>query len=421
MISLSVFKRITVVYMLFLGINIPLQALNIKVCQSCEINSIKKAIELSSPGDTLSISKGTYNENQINVNKALTIIGSPGSIVDGGGEYGIFIITADSVKITGLTIRNVQVNYLEEISGIRVRKSSHFDLHNNLFENTFFAIYLEHAKNGRITDNIMKGEAKEEASSGNAIHAWYCENLHVEGNTASGHRDGIYFEFVDSSEVVDNYMHDNLRYGLHFMFSNDDKYHKNRFEANGAGVAVMFSKRISMHRNEFVRNRGMASYGLLLKEISDGEISQNLFRENTVGIFVEGANRVDYTKNTFLNNGWAIKVSGACVDNNIVRNNFIANSFDMTFAGRVSSNTIEKNYWSEYTGYDLDRDNYGDVPYRPVKLFNYIVQQTPEAIVLLRSLFVDIINFSESVSPIFTPKDVMDPLPRMQPVSTTFY
>jgi nitrous oxidase accessory protein len=93
----------------------------------------------------------------------------------------------------------------------------------------------------------------------------------------------------------------------------------------------------------------------------------------------------------------------------------------MTFAGKVSNNTIQQNYWSAYTGYDLDRDTYGDVPYRPVKLFNYIVQQTPEAIVLLRSLFVDIINFSESVSPIFTPKDVVDPQPRMLPLHTKIY
>jgi nitrous oxidase accessory protein len=176
-----------------------------------------------------------------------------------------------------------------------------------------------------------------------------------------------------------------------------------------------------MEENRFLRNRGMASYGLLLKEISDGEIRQNNFRENTVGIFVEGSNRINYLNNTLVDNGWAIKVSGGCIENNIQNNNFIGNSFDMTFAGKVSNNTIQQNYWSAYTGYDLDRDTYGDVPYRPVKLFNYIVQQTPEAIVLLRSLFVDIINFSESVSPIFTPKDVVDPQPRMLPLHTKIY
>jgi len=51
------------------------------------------------------------------------------------------------------------------------------------------------------------------------------------------------------------------------MFSNDDVYEDNTFENNGAGVAVMFSKRISMYNNIFKENWGTASYGLLLKEI----------------------------------------------------------------------------------------------------------------------------------------------------------
>ena len=69
---------------------------------------------------------------------------------------------------------------------------------------------------------------------------------------------------------------------------------------------------------------------------------------------------------------------------------------------------FDKNYWSNYTGYDLDKDGIGDVPYRPVKLFSYVVNKTPEALVLLRSLFVDMINFSEKVSPVFTPDNLMD-------------
>lgn len=393
----------------------------IEVCPDCKISSIKEAVLAAETHDTIIVHKGIYRENKIHINTPLTLMGKKGSVIDGGGKQGIILVAADHVTITGLTIRNVQVNYLKEISGIRVRKSSHYTITENRFENTYYAIYLEHSDSGSVTNNVMHGNALEEASSGNAIHAWYCNNLFIKGNEASGHRDGIYLEFVDESEIINNYAHNNLRYGLHFMFSNDDRYHNNTFEDNGAGVAVMFSKRIIMTQNIFVRNRGMASYGLLLKEISDGEITENVFRENTVGIFVEGSNRINYDKNSFVDNGWAIKVSGGCIENHITNNNFIGNSFDMTFAGSVSNNTIEKNYWSAYTGYDLDRDSYGDVPYRPVKLFNYVVQKTPEAIVLLRSLFVDIINFSESVSPIFTPKEVFDSQPRMLPIVTKIY
>ena len=47
---------------------------------------------------------------------------------------------------------------------------------------------------------------------------------------------------------------------------------------------------------------------------------------------------------------------------------------------------FKSNYWSEYTGYDLDRDGIGDVPYRPVKLFSYIANRTPETIIFAQKL-----------------------------------
>jgi nitrous oxidase accessory protein len=62
----------------------------------------------------------------------------------------------------------------------------------------------------------------------------------------------------------------------------------------------------------------------------------------------------------------------------------------------------------------LDKNGVGDVPYRPVKLFSYIVNRTPETIILMRSLFIDMIDFSEKVSPVFTPDDLLDDYPLMK-------
>jgi len=198
------------------------------------------------------------------------------------------------------------------------------------------------------------------------------------------------------------------------MFSNNDSYEKNIFENNGAGVAVMFSKDIRMTGNIFRKNWGTAAFGLLLKEINDSEISGNVFEENTTGISIEGANRISYNNNNFIRNGWAIKVRGACYTNRFTGNNFLYNSFDLSYNSNLNDNLFEGNFWSGYTGYDLDKNGIGDVPYRPVKLFSYIVNRTPETIVLLRSLFMDIIDFSEKVSPVFTPDKLFDERPLMK-------
>ena len=117
--------------------------------------------------------------------------------------------------------------------------------------------------------------------------------------------------------------------------------------------------------------------------------------------------------NDFTGNGWALKVSGGCMNNKVKGNNFVSNTFDLALNSSSYENSIDGNYWSEYSGYDLNRDGVGDIPHRPIKLFNYVLKNTPEAIILMRSLFIDIINFSEKVSPIFTPENVLDNSPSM--------
>src|SRR5205085_12173672 len=120
-------------------------------------------------------------------------------------------------------------------------------------------------------NNRISGLTKTEQTSGNGIHLWKCNNMLVKGNNIQGHRDGIYFEFVTNSVIQGNNSHNNIRYGLHFMFSNNDGYIGNTFLDNGAGVAVMYSHHVLMLRNRFVHNWGASAYGILLKEISDAK------------------------------------------------------------------------------------------------------------------------------------------------------
>ncbi len=389
-------------------------AITLEVCQECVYKTLTAALEDATDGDVITVQSGLYKEGNIQINKSIHLKGINYPIFDGEDTTEIFTVTANDVTIEGLQIQNVGTSYLEDRAGIRVFKVKNFTIRNNRLYNTFFGIYLAKSADGRVEHNEVVGNAINEMSSGNAIHLWHCKRIKIKDNTVRQHRDGIYLEFVDQSQIHSNLSEDNLRYGLHFMFSNDDDYFNNVFRRNGAGVAVMFSKKINMWENTFELNWGRASYGLLLKEIYDAEIKNNIFSENTIGIYVEGSTRVNYTKNQFDRNGWAIKISGGCVDNKVQQNNFVANTFDLSLNSATGSNSFNGNYWSEYTGYDLNRDGIGDVPYRPVKLFNFVVNQTPETIVLLRSLVVDLINFSEKVSPAFTPKNVVDDQPVMK-------
>jgi len=378
--------------------------------------SIQDAINSATSGDTILVEEGVYNEFDISINKPLTLIGLNYPVIDAEEKGYILSITSDSVTISGLKLINVGKSYTKDYSAIHTYRINDFVIENNIFENPFFAIHVEKSKNGVIRNNIIHGVAKEEHNSGNGIHLWHSSRVEVIDNKIEKMRDGIYFEFVKHSHVSGNESRNNIRYGLHFMFSNDDTYENNLFEKNGAGVAVMFSKNITMRNNIFKLNWGTASYGLLLKEIYDANIYDNIFEQNTIGVNAEGSNRVTYERNNFVNNGWAIRFLGACYGNKLHQNNFLNNAFDISYSGRINGNLFDKNYWSEYTGYDLNHDGIGDIPYRPIKLFSYVVNRTPESIILLRSLFIDIINFSEKVSPVFTPDNLKDFHPLMKPV-----
>jgi len=401
-------------FILFLLFGYFVSANTIAICASCKVKSIKEGILMAADFDTLLIKKGTYKEFNILVNKPLTLLGQDFPVIDGEEQGEIIRIAADNVTIDGLFIINVGTSYTSDYAAIRVVKSEKFLIQNVVLEKLFFGIYLEKSNNGKVYHNKIIGDAVDEYNSGNGIQLWYSKNVEVDRNIVQGVRDGIYLEFSDNITINNNQSTNNLRYGLHFMFSNDDVYTNNTFENNGAGVAVMFSKRIKMHNNIFRKNWGTAAFGMLLKEINDAEIYGNTFEENTIGINIEGSNRIDYKNNSFIRNGWAVKILGACYTNTFTNNNFLYNSFDLSYNGRLNDNVFDQNYWSDYTGYDLDKNGIGDIPYRPVKLFSYIVNRTPETIVLLRSLFMDIIDFSEKVSPVFTPDDLQDTNPLMK-------
>lgn len=394
-----------------------LVAQTITVCKTCDIKTLQGGIDAAQANDTVFIEKGTYKEIDVLVNKPLTIIGKDYPVIDGEMKGEIITVVSDSVTVDGLFIKNVGTSYTSDYAAIRLKRVENFVIKNLVLEKLFFGIYVEKSKNGKIFHNKIIGDAKEEYNSGNGIQLWYSQNIEIEHNFVQRVRDGIYLEFSDGCTIKNNVSSHNVRYGLHFMFSNDDVYEDNLFEKNGAGVAVMFSKRIKMYNNIFRENWGTASYGLLLKEINDAEIMYNTFEENTIGINTEGSNRIKYENNNFINNGWAIKVLGACYTNTFKGNNFLYNSFDMAYNSKVNDNEFDGNYWSEYTGYDLDKNGIGDVPYRPVKLFSYIVNRTPETIILLRSLFIDIIDFSEKVSPVFTPDNLLDNNPKIKRIT----
>jgi nitrous oxidase accessory protein len=377
--------------------------------------SIKKAVDIANPGDTLYIKAGTYKEGNVIIEKSLTIIGENFPVLDGDNKVEIFTIHANNVTITGLKFINTGVASINDLAAIKILDSKWIRIINNRFENTFFGIHFSNSSQSWIEDNQLQSQAEAEHQIGNGIHLWKCNHVTINNNQIKGHRDGIYFEFVTNSLITKNYSEGNIRYGLHFMFSHNNEYRDNTFKNNGAGVAVMYTTGVKMINNTFEHNWGSSAYGLLLKDIRDSFVSENKFIENSVGIFMEGSSRIEFKENTFSKNGYAVKLQASCDDNTFSQNNFSANTFDMATNGSLVLNTVSGNYWDRYEGYDMNKDHIGDIPYHPVSMYSMVVEQMPTAVLLWRSFLVLLMDKAEKAIPAITPENLKDNSPAIRP------
>ena len=375
--------------------------------------NIRSAIKAAANGDTVFVDAGNYKEQNLLVDKSIVLKGIGYPVLDGERKYEIISVKANDVIIDGFKLKHSGISSLEDLSGIKVYDSQNVIIRNNILEDTFFGIYIQNGLNCTIENNTLKAISIEEQQSGNGIHCWKGDSLRVIGNEISGHRDGIYFEFVKNSVIWRNISKNNIRYGLHFMFSNDDMYVNNVFRSNGSGVSVMYSNRIKMFSNFFEENWGDAAHGILLKEISDGYMEGNYFTKNTSAIYMEGANRIHMKRNVFENNGWALKIQASCVDVVLEYNNFIGNTFDVGTNGSLVLNSFKNNYWDKYEGYDLNKDKIGDIPYRPVSMYSMIVEKYPPAMILFRSFITTLLDKTEKILPSLTPENLKDSTPMM--------
>ena len=379
------------------------------------VRTVTEAIRVVSRYGVVRVRAGVYIEPTLIIRQPLTLEGERGAILDGGGVREILVIGADSVTVRGMTFRNTGTSQATDRAALRVVEAAGCLIDGNTFTNTLFGIYLQRASACLVRRNTLDGMAGSQTVTGNGLHLWSSRDIVLEDNVIRGHRDGIYFEFVTNSRVRRNLSTGSHRYGLHFMFSDSCRYEDNTFRANESGVAVMYSKRVHITGNTFERNRGSAAYGLLLKEITDSEVRGNRFIENSIALHMEGASRNAVVDNDFVRNGWAVRVLADAQENVLRGNAFAGNVFDVGTNSRRNYSTFNGNWWDRYTGYDLDHDGRGDVSHAPVRLFALLVEQAPAALVLSRSLLVDVLDIAERIVPALTPASLRDAAPLMHP------
>ena len=401
--------------MLFIFFFSTIQGREISLCaQGCDASDLREAVKISVARDTIVIQSGEYSSIDVTIDKPLQIIGVGKAILNGKNKANVLRITSDHVTVDSLTIINSGNSDIDEYAGILIENASQCLIKNNQIENNTYGIYLAKSKLCRIIDNKIAADQTKggEALSGNGIHLWDSHNVTIQGNQILGHRDGLYFEFSDELWIRKNQLKKNMRYGMHFMFSQDSIFEENLFWNNPTGVAIMYSERITVSKNHFQSGRN-SSLGLLLKEINYSKFLDNTISDNTEALVMDSAAFNLFQRNGIYRNGLAIKIYGNCEGNVFEKNDISGNFFDITTNSKENRNSFHGNYWSKYKGYDLDKDGYGDRLYRPVQVFSFWLTKYPDLIVLFASAMSQLLESMERAFPVINPSLLFDEKPLM--------
>ncbi|MFN3603868.1 MAG: nitrous oxide reductase family maturation protein NosD [Leptonema sp. (in: bacteria)] len=389
---------------------------NLIVClqEECKFKDIQSAIDFATPYSTILIDKGVYIlKEELLIRKPLKIQGkSKESILDGNHLKNVIRISeTENVEISDFIIQNSGYSDIQEFAGIYIEKTKNCKIHNNFLINNTYGIYLAYVQNCILEKNHIISNAINEVQSGNGIHLWYSYDNILKNNLIKKHRDGLYFEYSENLIVENNISIQNIRYGIHFMFCHSSKIHRNYFLWNESGIALMYSNRLELGNNRIEYTWGRGLKALLLKDINESEIHHNYFYSNTSAIYTDNSNRNKIYKNQFIKNGIAMEILGNSYTNEITLNYFENNLFDVATNSRSNPNLYKENFWDKYKGYDLNKDGYGDVFYRPVSLFSFWVSKYSDISILLRSPMIDFLETLEKVFPMIIPADLKDEKP----------
>jgi nitrous oxidase accessory protein len=376
-----------------------------------DTQQLRDCLVWCSLGDTVYLSEGVYTGNY-SIEKTLTIIGDQAAVIDGGGDGDVVTVSADSVEIKGIIIRGSGTRLLRDMSGIKVT-GDHVTITDCRIIDNLHGIYIKGGKNATISNNVIVGRFNiQESDRGNGIHLWSTTGNIIENNDISYARDGIYFSFANKTQVILNHIH-HLRYGLHYMYSDSNSFEDNLFDYNVAGSALMYSKYIEFRRNIFAHCRGFRAYGILLQSVDHCGAYDNLILDNTKAVFFSNSSFNRFEKNEIVQNDLAVQINVACEENSLVENNFVSNLAGVMMDVSVVTSTEwshdgRGNYWSDYTGYDLDDNGIGDIPHQLQSIFEYLEQDNPAVRFYLYSPASQLLAAAEKRLPILRKNNVED-------------
>ena len=387
--------------------------------------TLQAAIDSAQTGDTLILASGTYT-GSINIHHSLSLLGNESSIIDGEGTAHVITVSAPDVLIRRLKIQHSGNVLKNEDSGIFItEKGDRTRIEHSHFENNLIGIYLKGPESVIVSNNIITGSQFHRMNDrGNGVYLWNTPGSIIENNDIRYGRDGIFVNVSRNNIFRGNRIRD-LRFAIHYMYTNNSEISNNLSINNHVGYALMFSKNIVANGNVSL---GDHERGLFFNFTNYSVIEGNRVVSNMTGseknmatekcVFIYNANFNQINNNSFEGCNIGIHFTAGSEKNEIYSNAFINNRTQVKYVGtrhiEWSKNGFG-NYWSDNIAFDIDGNGIADQPYKPNDLVDQIVWRHPLAKLLLNSPSVQILKWAQSEFPGLHPGGVNDKAPLMSP------
>jgi len=261
--------------------------------QTGTVGRIQEGVNLATgSAPTVNVLAGTYDENVV-ANKAVTLTGAAGAIIDGAGNGVVVTITTDDVTLQGFTIRNSES--AANSAGVFLNGASDCTVANNTITGNANGILMAVGSGNAFTSNVVNtnlaygiavvagtgNTINLNTVTGNGLDAIALENASAVGgpvtagstgnfileNTISSNRDGVFLgENCDGNTVDGNTLS----------------------SITSTGVSAWRSDGHTITDNTI----GGAAIGLRLLGSSNNTITGNTLSGNAIGVKVDASSQL---------------------------------------------------------------------------------------------------------------------------------